>query len=114
MRSTIHLDKENTLSLKRRIAICLAGAGLVFGLTACAGTPDGEISEIEGAINGEVLEVWSQSAGDHVEIAVAADHDCQLGEIYYECLEPGEVLGRTDVPRYRGEGFEEEPTEDEF
>lgn len=102
------------MNLMRRITIGLAGTGLLFGLTACAGTPDGEISEIEGAINGEVLEVWSQSARDHVEISVVADHDCQLGDIYYECLEPGDVLGRTDVPRYRGDGFDEESTEDEF
>lgn len=40
--------------------------------------------------------------------------NCQLGDIYYECLEPGEVLGRTDVPRYRGDGFDEESTEDVF
>ncbi|OLF08549.1 hypothetical protein [Actinophytocola xanthii] len=101
------------MSIKGFAALSALGASLLLGLTACASTPDGQISEIEGAINGAVLEVWSQSAGDHVEIAVVADHDCELGDIYFECLNPGEVLGRTDIPRYHGDGFDEEPAEND-
>lgn len=101
------------MNIKGLVTLAALGSGLILGLTACASTPDGEISEIEGAINGAVLEVWSQSAGDHVEIAVVADHECELGDIYLECLKPGDVLSRTDVPRYHGDGFEEESVEDD-
>lgn len=100
------------MNTKRIVTLGALSVSLLLGLTACAGTPDGEISEIEGAINGAVLEVWSTSAGENVDIAVVADHDCELYDIYFECLKPGDVLGRTDVPRYHGHGFEEESVED--
>lgn len=100
------------MNIKRIVTLGALGLGLILGLTACASTPDGEIKEIEGAINGAVLEVWSTSAGDYVDIAVVADHDCELYDIYFECLKPGDVLGRTDVPRYNGDGFEEESVQD--
>lgn len=70
------------MNIKGFAALGVLGASLLLGLTGCAGTPDGQISEVEGAINGAVLEVWNQSAGDHVEIAVVGDHDCELGDIY--------------------------------
>lgn len=104
--------KEEPLNVKRIVTVGTLIASLL-GLTACTSTPDGQISEIEGAINGAVLEVWSTTANDNVDIAVVADHNCELGDIYFVCLKPGDVLGRTDVPRYHGEGFEEESTEND-
>lgn len=100
------------MNTKRIITIGALIASLL-GLTACGSTPEGQISEIEGAINGAVLEVWSTTANDYVDIAVVADHNCELHDIYFVCLKPGDVLGRTDVPRYHGEGFDEESSKDD-
>jgi hypothetical protein len=91
------------------VTICALGASLL-GLTACGSTPDGQISEIEGAINGAVLEAWSTTANDYVDIAVVADHNCELNDIYFVCLQPGDVLGRTDIPATTARALKRSPS----
>ena len=102
--------------MKRALPAVAAGAALLGALTACGSTPDGDILEIEGAVNGAVIEFHSTSAGESVEVAVVHDHGCNLDANVYECIDRGEMLGEdpdSRLERYTGEGFGEVSDEPE-